>query len=96
MKKLINKIRNWFSRKPIYDTDYLFDRCDSLAKKYGTRCSSICVTKHYYPHSGETSTNVYLHTLNRQCESIRFPDKIDIDKILSVYELMLIKGYGKT
>ena len=34
MKKLINKIRNWFSKKPIYDTGHLFDRCDSLAKKY--------------------------------------------------------------
>lgn len=95
MKKLIEKIKSWFNKKEPTDVNYIFNKCDELAKKYGTRCSSISINKSYYPNSNEIAIILFLHTLHRSCESIRFESEIDVGKVLATWELMLIKDYGK-
>lgn len=95
MKKLIEKIKSWFNKKEPKDTIYIFDKCDELAKKYGTRCSGLNVQKTYYHHSDDTGVTVYIHSLKGYCESVKFESQVDIDRILAVWELMLIKDYGK-
>lgn len=95
MKKLINKIKSWFFKREPTDTIYIYAKCDEIAEQYGTRCSSISINKLYYPHSGDTTVVVYLHTLKKDCKSIYFDSEIDLEKILATWELMLISSYGK-
>lgn len=97
MKKLINKIKTWFSRKTNPHPTDIFKRCDDLAKRYGTRCSHLSFNYGYYPFNNSVDLHCFVQTLGKSVEKIDLDmNDIDVEKILATFELMLIKDYGKT
>lgn len=89
MKKLINKIKSFFKRRVVSETDYLFEKCNEIAKKYNTKCTCISIMKH------EAHMCISIHKGVGVCEVLNPVYEIDHSKVLATFELMCIKHHGK-
>lgn len=95
MKKIINLIKTLFAKKQPTDVSHIFELCNDIAIRYGTKCSGASISLTYYPGNTINSGDVFMHYMNGRCVSVKFHKEPNLQLIQDTWELGLIESYGK-